>query len=255
MSHGRDGELNYAGYLKLEQLLDLQCPRSIPRHADELHFVVTHQSMELWFKVIIDELLRVGDLLLSSDWFSALRRLRKLNAISAAQLESLRTFTHLDPQAFLSFRDFLGTASGIQSTQFRVIEVLSGLRDPRYLEGLQRHLGALPGPVVQALTVPSMAESAETALQALGVERWSEIYTDPAKYDVVFLLAEELVNYDAIWMQWRYEHLVTVERIIGRLTRGTAGALPSYLERRVAVRFFPEIWDARHDLLPFKAPN
>src|SRR5206468_10725280 len=54
LPHPMDGtmELNYAAYLKLAQLLDLQEPRSQPEEHDEMLFIVIHQVYELWFKLL-----------------------------------------------------------------------------------------------------------------------------------------------------------------------------------------------------------
>ena len=49
-------DVNYGSYLALDQLLQLQRPRSRPEHSDELLFIVVHQSSELWFKAILHDL-------------------------------------------------------------------------------------------------------------------------------------------------------------------------------------------------------
>jgi tryptophan 2,3-dioxygenase len=49
--------IDYAEYLGLADLLDLQNGLSLD-HPDELHFIVTHQVMELWFKVMIHDIRR-----------------------------------------------------------------------------------------------------------------------------------------------------------------------------------------------------
>ena len=48
-------ELNYASYLHLDELLQLQHARSTPAEHDELLFIVTHQSTELWLKELLHE--------------------------------------------------------------------------------------------------------------------------------------------------------------------------------------------------------
>ena len=52
-------DLTYATYLKLDQLLNLQEPRSSPPEHDELLFIITHQAYELWFKLQLHELEKV----------------------------------------------------------------------------------------------------------------------------------------------------------------------------------------------------
>ena len=51
-----DKPLTYASYLKLDELLALQRPRSDGREHDEMLFIVIHQVYELWFKQILHEL-------------------------------------------------------------------------------------------------------------------------------------------------------------------------------------------------------
>jgi tryptophan 2,3-dioxygenase len=46
-------ELTYASYLRLDDLLAAQSPRT--EEHDELLFVIIHQVYELWFKQILHE--------------------------------------------------------------------------------------------------------------------------------------------------------------------------------------------------------
>jgi tryptophan 2,3-dioxygenase len=242
-------ELTYGSYLELDPLLRLQRPASTPEHPDELHFIVTHQAMELWFKVMIHELHRVLLCLAERRWSRSVTRLRRLNAILAAQIAQMTTLNTLEPGAFLEFRPFLGTASGFQSVQFRVIEVLSGLREPGYLAELAAASGGtLPTEVADALAVPSLADLAVGAPGAAGAEDWYAVYTDPERHAALVLLGEELLDHDRMWLRWRHEHLCLVERMIGRLVRGTGGGSSGYLEGRASQRIFPFLWELRRQL-------
>src|SRR5581483_11654232 len=49
-------DLTYANYLQLDQLLQLQQPRSQPAEHDEMLFIIAHQTYELWFKLQLHEL-------------------------------------------------------------------------------------------------------------------------------------------------------------------------------------------------------
>ena len=127
--------LCYSGYLKLTTLLNIQVPES-SKHGHEAHdemiFIITHQTYELWFKQILHELYSVLEL------FSALpldekklhtiaarlQRIIKIQFVINQQISILETMTSLD---FLDFRDFLIPASGFQSIQFREIELRLGL--------------------------------------------------------------------------------------------------------------------------------
>src|SRR5215470_13588524 len=51
--------LTYSSYLELDTLLDCQRLQSIKAHKpahDEMLFIITHQTYELWFKQILYEL-------------------------------------------------------------------------------------------------------------------------------------------------------------------------------------------------------
>ena len=52
----------------------------------------------------------------------------------------------------------------------------------------------------------------------------------------------------SIWDRWRFNHVTTVERIIG-LKRGTGGTSGvSYLRKMLEVELFPELWKLRTEL-------
>ncbi|MCW2917368.1 MAG: tryptophan 23-dioxygenase [Actinomycetia bacterium] len=243
-------ELTYSSYLELDRLLELQRPLSSPAHPDELLFIVTHQTMELWFKVMVHEVSRVMACLDGRAWTRAVARLRRVNTILVAQIAQMETLGHLDPAAFLGFRDSLGTASGFQSVQFRVLEVQAGFRQPEYLAELRAHNGGqLPEPIARALAEASLAELADELPGTTDAKTWAEVYADPEQHGDLFLLGEELLDHDRIWMRWRHEHLRLTERMLGPLARGTGGASSSYLERRVSMRIFPFLWDVRRQLI------
>jgi tryptophan 2,3-dioxygenase len=53
-----DRALTYSTYLKIDELLGLQEPRSAGPEHDELLFIVIHQTYELWFTSLLHELAR-----------------------------------------------------------------------------------------------------------------------------------------------------------------------------------------------------
>src|ERR1700693_4529579 len=115
-----DETVSYAGYLRLDQLLTAQQPRS--GEHDEMLFIVIHQIYELWFKQLLHELVKLQAQLESGSTTHAMRQLRRALAILkivVAQLDVLETVT---PTQFARFRDWLGTSSGVESAQFRGVE-------------------------------------------------------------------------------------------------------------------------------------
>lgn len=239
-------DVSYPDYLALDALLGLQRLRSSPEHPDELLFIVVHQASELWFKVIIQQLndliteLRKGDAELSL-WH--MQRINTLMRIVAEQLSSLDT---LPPQRFQQFRSFLGTSSGQQSQQFRVIGALSGMRDDGFVNMLKA-AGPIPAPLQAALDAPRL-EDLFVELAANRGKTLESLYTGPGP-DPLFFLAEALLEYDQAFQRWRFLHVQLVERIIGPGTGGTGGTLGArFLSQSVSQRFFPSLWAVRAKL-------
>src|SRR5215468_6866051 len=101
--------LTYADYLKLDNLLALQQPRSTPPEHDESLFIVIHQVYELWFKQLLHEFEKVKRDFSGNDLFGAIhsfKRTRTIMKTLVAQVDILETMT---PSSFSSFRDRLET--------------------------------------------------------------------------------------------------------------------------------------------------
>src|SRR5579871_1760360 len=126
-----EDQVTYAGYLRPDQLLSAQQPRS--GEHDEMLFIVIHQIYELWFKQLLHELGKLQAELEGGSTTHAMRTLRRTLAILkivVAQLDVLETMT---PTQFTRFRDWLGTSSGFESAQFRELEAVLGRRDAKML--------------------------------------------------------------------------------------------------------------------------
>jgi len=248
--------INYADYLKLDQLLSAQQPLS-DLH-DEMLFIVIHQTKELWMKEMLYEL-RLAVSLVEADRFAeaykAMARISRIQAVMTLSWDVLSTLTPVD---YLKFRDVLGTSSGFQSEQFREIEFRLGLKEPNFLEQYETGSPARAALNV-ALKEPSLREASLGALERAGFDlgdrsvaaiakAWLEVYRDSDKWFDLYGLAEKLVDIDDALAAWRHKHVLTVERIIGnkRGTGGSAGA--PYLRATLEKRVFPELWALRTDL-------
>jgi len=128
--------MDYASYLKLPAMLDLQAPESTaqgrPAH-DEMLFIVTHQAYELWFKQVLHELDRIQSIfdaptVAERDLLKLTAGLERILTIWRLLIQQVDVLETMTPMDFLEFRDLLFPASGFQSEQFRVIETRLGLR-------------------------------------------------------------------------------------------------------------------------------
>jgi tryptophan 2,3-dioxygenase len=248
--------LSYGSYLKVDELLSLQQPLSRPEHHDELLFIIIHQVYELWFKQLLHELegaivaLDRDDLLRVSKYF---RRIDTIQRLIEQQVDILETMT---PQEFNQFRDNLNPASGFQSIQFREMEFLCGIRRTDVLKHIEMS-EAERARLERRLNEPSLYDHVKQLFARRGfavdssealIESFRQVYTNEAANYDLYLLLEELIEFDERLLLWRGRHVRMVERMIGRRT-GTGGSSGAeYLERTLAYRFFPELWEVRSHL-------
>ncbi|MDH3301266.1 MAG: tryptophan 2,3-dioxygenase family protein [Acidimicrobiia bacterium] len=255
--------MTYGSYLKIDELLSLQQPVSRPVEHDETLFIIIHQVYELWFKEVLHELDELVEFLnddrpaLSSH---QLVRVLKILKTLVAQIDVLETMTPLE---FDSFREFLANSSGFQSAQFREIEFLLGLKDRRHLErfsgnkrehdNLQRryHAPSLWDAFIryvarQGYEIPEdfLARDVTRATgYSAGVQQaLIDIYrNDPA----LTRLCEYLTDLDEGLQEWRFRHVMMVQRTIGTKmgTGGSSGA--EYLRSTLFRPAFPDLWAVR----------
>jgi tryptophan 2,3-dioxygenase len=261
------GAMSYGDYLRLDQVLGAQRPRS--RDHNEMLFIVQHQASELWMKLAIHELRAARDHVRAGDLQPAFKMLARVSRIMAQLNQSWDVLSTLTPADYSSFRDDLGAASGFQSYQYRMIEFLLGNKEAARMEP-HRHRPDLYDPLDELLRSPSLYDEAIRVLARSGfkidpdcVERdwsrvhefnesvcraWVEVYRNTARHWALYELAEKLVDLEDMFRQWRFRHATTVERVIGfkRGTGGTSGV--NYLRRVIEVVLFPELWRARTDL-------
>lgn len=261
------GRMSYADYLGLDHILGTQAPLSSAH--DELLFIIQHQTSELWMKLAIHEL-RSAIVAIREDRlqpaFKMLTRVARIFEQLNNAWDVLRTMT---PSEYTEFRDALGQSSGFQSYQYRAIEFLAGNRNQAMLRP-HVHRPEIGAELEQILDAPSLydealqllarngfdigADAARTdwrdkrAESATVLAAWKGIYLAPERYWPLYELAEKLVDFEDYFRRWRFNHVTTVERIIGmkRGTGGTSGA--AYLRKMLDVELFPELWRVRTEL-------
>lgn len=259
-----DGRMAYGDYLHLDQVLGAQQPLSDAH--DELLFIVQHQTAELWLKLAIHEIGAARTAIAGGDLqpaFKMLTRVARIFDQLNGAWDVLRTMT---PSEYTQFRATLGQSSGFQSHQYREIEFMLGNRNPAMLRP-HAHRPELHDRLTAEMAQPSLYDEALRLLARNGIavpqavlERevaaphqaddgvvaaWRSVYADPARYWELYELAEKLVDLEDYFRRWRFNHVTTVERIIGfkRGTGGTGGV--SYLRRMLDVELFPELWHVR----------
>lgn len=262
-------ELDYAGYLHLEEILGAQHPLSNPPHHDEMLFLIQHQTSELWMKLVVHELRAALDSVQQGrldPCFKVLARVKQIQRMLFEQWAVLETLT---PTEYSQFRHVLGHASGLQSHQFRMIEFLLGVKNPKIV-AVFRHNEAVFDEMNTLLNSPSLYDEFLRYLRRRGLpipdaaaERdWSQpyeeheevigvfklIYENPAEYWSEYEMAEKLIDVEESFQLWRFRHIKTVERVIG-FKRGTGGSSGvDFLRRTLGVRMFPELWDVRTEI-------
>lgn len=270
-----DGRLTYAGYLRLDRLLDAQQPLSQPAHHDEMLFIIVHQTSELWLK-LLDHELRAAIVHLQADRLDPCRKgMARAKQVLRQLTEQWSVLETMTPSEYQGFRAVLGPSSGFQSLQYRQIEFLLGNKNADML-GVFAHDRAGQDALAATLAAPSvydqfwawLARNGHAVPGGVLARDWraphqcdpallpvlGRIYGDTARWWREYALAEDLVDLETQFQLWRFRHLRTVMRVIG-FARGTGGSSGvDFLTQALQLTFFPELFQVRSQLGP-EAPG
>lgn len=259
-----DHQISYGDYLHLDLLLSAQQPLS--EEPNELLFITIHQVQELWLKLIAHEIIQAKEAIKSDQLNIAFKVFARITRIQEQLITAWDTLSTLTPNDYLSFRDKLGRASGFQSYQYRLVEFMLGAKDSKMIE-VHQHKPEIVASLRQALNAPSIYDVCLALLAKRGIpipetvlvrdisqpyqfnknvrDCWLIIYNDTQVWFDLYQLAEELIDLEDWFQQWRFRHLKTVERIIGE-RQGTGGSSGiSFLKTALENSFFPELWALR----------
>jgi tryptophan 2,3-dioxygenase len=262
-----DGRMSYGDYLRIDQILNAQ--HLLTSAHDEMLFIIQHQTSELWMRLALHEIDAARQAIAADQLRPAFKLLSRVSRIFE-QLNSawdvLRTMT---PADYTRFRDGLGQSSGFQSWQYRLIEYAVGNRNTAMLRP-HAHRPDILAKLEAELARPSLYDEALRYLARAGLPipdgvlardlrqawqedpaveaAWTLVYRAPEAHWEAYELAEKLVDFEDYFRRWRFNHVTTVERVIGlkRGTGGTGGV--SYLRRMLDVELFPELWHLRTKL-------
>ncbi|MCP3390098.1 tryptophan 2,3-dioxygenase [Bradyrhizobium sp. CCGB12] len=256
--------MSYGDYLALDAILGAQHPLSEAH--DEMLFIIQHQTTELWMRLAIHELSASRRAIARDEVQPAMKMLARVSRIFEqlnGAWDVLRTMT---PSEYTRFRSQLGQSSGFQSRQYRLIEYMLGNRNHAMLKP-HAHDAEVTKLLEAELAMPSLYDEVlrladrsglkmpaavlgrdvrETHSLNEGVlQAWRQVYETPETHWMLYELAEKLVDFEDYFRRWRFNHVTTVERVIGfkRGTGGTGGV--SYLKRMLEVELFPELWRVR----------
>jgi tryptophan 2,3-dioxygenase len=262
-----DGRMSYGDYLHIDTILGAQSPLSDAH--DEMLFIIQHQTSELWMRLALHELDAARQKIAADrvqEAFKMLARVARIFEQLNNAWDVLRTMT---PSDYTTFRESLGQSSGFQSWQYRLIEYAVGNRNLAMLRP-HAHRPDLTVRLEAELARPTLYDEALRHLARSGLQvptevltrnlrspwvahpgveaAWERVYRDPAAHWQAYELAEKLVDFEDYFRRWRFNHLTTVERVIGikRGTGGTSGT--AYLRRMLDTQLFPELWTLRTTL-------
>lgn len=261
----QSSDFAYGNYLKIPELLDLQQLVSLdpetgqPEH-DEMLFIVIHQVYELWFKQVLHELDHIIELLKLDRIGSAKHHLRRVLTILRTMVGQVDILETMTPAEFASFRSFLANASGFQSSQFRELEFMLGIKDRVLIDWFS---DADAERLEARHAAPTIWDSYVGVLARLGFDVPDEVLNRDVREPIVenavlqktmienythestIGLTEMMTDLDARLQEWRYRHVMMVRRTIGTKpgTGGSDGA--SYLQTTLFKPAFPDLWAIR----------
>ncbi|MEE9335454.1 MAG: tryptophan 2,3-dioxygenase [Granulosicoccaceae bacterium] len=257
-------KMSYIDYLGLDKILSAQNPLSEAH--DEMLFIIQHQTSELWMRLALHELYAARAAIRNDHFPPAFKMLSRVSKIFEQLNNAWDVLRTMTPSEYTEFRDDLAQSSGFQSHQYRLCEYVIGNRNkamikphahrPDLVTALEDELKQhnLYQEVIFAMaragyTISEDAlgrHSAESYVGDKSVELvWKQVYEKPEDHWKFYELGEKLVDFEDYFRRWRFNHVTTVERIIGfkHGTGGTAGV--SYLKQMLEVQLFPELWSVR----------
>ncbi|WP_309066708.1 tryptophan 2,3-dioxygenase [Microbacterium sp.] len=261
--------MTYGSYLDLDRLLGAQHPVSRPEHHDEMLFIIQHQTTELWLKLVLHELGTARDRLAADDLRAALKHIARVKHIQEVLTQQWSVLATLTPTEYAQFRGDLGNSSGFQSVQYRAVEFALGNKHERMLGVFRDHpenLALLTAewerptlydeflryvarrglPVPRVVLDRDVREPYREHPELIPVLK--EVYENPHEYWDLYEACEELVDVEDNFQFWRFRHLRTVTRTIGRKvgTGGSSGV--DFLRRALDLTFFPELYSVRTEI-------
>ncbi|HAR6261650.1 TPA: tryptophan 2,3-dioxygenase, partial [Staphylococcus pseudintermedius] len=221
----------------------------------ETLFMIVHQVSELWIKLIFQNVLELEEKLINNCLEESVKTLDDIISVQKQLNGVFEVLNTLSPSEYLKFRDCLGNASGFQSFQYRMLEYKLGEKNEYFLSLYQNNTFEKKE-LEKYYNLPTTNEILKKALtEYLSFDSkgdikslYYEVYKNPKKYNLLYLLLEKIILIDSNFKTWRFNHMNTVQKIIGNKT-GTGGSSGvEYLKKYLHRQFFRELWDVRNIL-------
>ena len=226
-----------------------------------LMFIIVHQSMELWFKLVFIELQSMICAIRKVNLRQVNKSLNLINSVFQHILSSWNVLSNMECEEFLAFRDKLGQASGIQSFGFRKFDFMLGNKnsidlntfidyESEYNEilNIKNSLSVYQEIVIMMGQHFPMLGINEVVMQPTELpefrkdvyQAWSLVF-ESQDYAELAQIGKGLYSIQSSINQWRKQHIKIVQKMILSLsgTGQTSGV--EYLINRSYFNYFPEI--------------
>jgi tryptophan 2,3-dioxygenase len=214
-----EGGSDYERYLRTDALLALQKTADEWVHRDELLFQTVHQSSELWLKLSWNDVEAAVRHLDDGEIEPALRLLRRSSLCLVYATTQLDMLEQMSPWEYQEIRKVLGHGSGFDSPGWREVRRVT----------------------------PMLGQAFHKLREDAGLSV-VDLYVRGREHELLYQLAEHVIEWDERITMWRVRHYKVVARVIGDAVVGTQGTPVEVLGRLIHHTFFPELWRARNEL-------
>jgi tryptophan 2,3-dioxygenase len=214
-----EGASDYERYLRTDALLALQKTADEWVHRDELLFQTVHQSSELWLKLAWNDVEAAVGHLNDGEIEPALRLLRRSALCLVYATTQLDMLEQMSPWEYQEIRKVLGHGSGFDSPGWREVRRVT----------------------------PMLGQAFHKLREEAGLSI-VDLYVRGREHELLYQLAEQVIELDERITTWRIRHYKVVARVIGDSVVGTQGTPVEVLGRLIHHTFFPELWRARNEL-------
>ncbi len=210
----------YETYVGTEILFSALTPADQLVNQDERLFQVTHQTAELWMKVIAHEIPFAADVMDKGELRRAAATFRRCAMIARLIGDELGILETMPPAHYQQIRMGLGRGSGSESPGFRFL------------------LTEVAAPVARAL---------DRVLEEHKVEVF-DVWMDPDGKPELHELISAIIDYDQSFQEFRYHHLNLARREIGLDVKSLKGVPAHVLVAGATEPLFPKLWDAINEV-------